>query len=93
MVFSSTKRTLSLAVLRHGSKTMNDASTIVAIVGLALSIVTMIVYVSVRFARIESEVERFKAHQDDLKDMRDIVYEIRSQNKVILALAKIEIPS
>lgn len=69
------------------------AETIISLIALGLSLVSVIVYVSVRFARIESEVEHMKSHQDDLKDMRDIIYEIRSQNKVILTLAKIELPS
>lgn len=70
-----------------------DLGNVIALLGLALSFMGMVVYVSVRFATIESEVQRFKNHQDDFNVVRDMVYRIHAQNEILLSLKQSHIPT
>ena len=66
---------------------------VIALIGLTVTILGMIVYVSVRFSKLETEVAFFKSHYEDFKTVREMVYRIHAQNEILLSLKQSQIPT
>lgn len=55
-------------------------------VGFFLTFVTYIVYVTSRFAKLESEVKHLRDDIEDFHEIKQMVYKIHAQNELLLNL-------
>ncbi|MDD2651721.1 MAG: hypothetical protein PHX44_01645 [Sulfurimonas sp.] len=54
------------------------------ILGFLFTFLTYFAYVTSRFAKLESEVKHLRDDIEDFHEIKQIVYEIHAQNKVLL---------
>jgi hypothetical protein len=70
-----------------------DAANVISLVALTFSFLAMVVYVSVRFSKLETEVNYLKSHYEDFKTIREMVYRIHAQNEILLSLKQSNLPT
>ncbi len=56
------------------------------LIGYALSTMSIVVYVVSRFTKLENEVKHLRDEINEFHDVKQIVYEIRAQNNILLQM-------
>lgn len=59
---------------------------VVTSVGFFFTFLTYVVYVTTRFAKLESEVKHLKDDIEDFHEIKQMVYKIHAQNELLLNL-------